>query len=188
MQCPVCTETQLVMTSRQTDYCVRCRGVCLDRGGLENIIERRLREQPVAALQPTAPVMPTSRDGKPAVGTSTRWGMRVALWAGVAAAASACTTSSEGRHDFYEGWRKAEVKRIEPFEKLAPHLIPGCESARTSQATAGSSWALVRYGTGRRSREVAVPVASADDYKIGELVYVNVSACARAVQRRSSAS
>ena len=66
MQCPVCTETQLVMTSRQDieiDYCPKCRGVWLDRGELDKIIERSQREQPVVALQPQAPALPTSRDG-----------------------------------------------------------------------------------------------------------------------------
>lgn len=43
MQCPVCTDTKLVMTERQgveIDYCPDCRGVWLDRGELDKIIER----------------------------------------------------------------------------------------------------------------------------------------------------
>ncbi len=43
MQCPVCKEVSLVMTERQgieVDYCPRCRGVWLDRGELDKIIER----------------------------------------------------------------------------------------------------------------------------------------------------
>ena len=42
MQCPVCT-IQLVMTERhgvEIDYCPQCRGVWLDRGELDKIIER----------------------------------------------------------------------------------------------------------------------------------------------------
>lgn len=42
MQCPVDNET-LVMTERQgveIDYCPKCRGVWLDRGELDKIIER----------------------------------------------------------------------------------------------------------------------------------------------------
>ncbi len=42
MQCPVC-KVDLVMTDRQgveIDYCPRCRGVWLDRGELDKIIER----------------------------------------------------------------------------------------------------------------------------------------------------
>jgi len=43
MQCPVCTDTALVMADRQgieIDYCPKCRGVWLDRGELDKIIER----------------------------------------------------------------------------------------------------------------------------------------------------
>jgi len=42
MQCPVC-DTTLVMSNRngvEIDYCPSCRGVWLDRGELDKIIER----------------------------------------------------------------------------------------------------------------------------------------------------
>lgn len=42
MKCPHCNET-LVMTERQgveIDYCPKCRGVWLDKGELDKIIER----------------------------------------------------------------------------------------------------------------------------------------------------
>lgn len=42
MQCPVC-KIDLVMSERQgieIDYCSKCRGVWLDRGELDKIIER----------------------------------------------------------------------------------------------------------------------------------------------------
>lgn len=43
MKCPVCREPDLVMADRQgieIDYCPQCRGVWLDRGELDKIIER----------------------------------------------------------------------------------------------------------------------------------------------------
>jgi len=43
MQCPVCIDEMLVMSERhgvEIDYCPRCRGVWLDRGELDKIIER----------------------------------------------------------------------------------------------------------------------------------------------------
>ena len=43
MKCPVCTQVDLVMTDRQgveIDYCPQCRGVWLDRGEMDKIIER----------------------------------------------------------------------------------------------------------------------------------------------------
>jgi hypothetical protein len=47
MQCPVCN-AELQMTERQgveIDYCPKCRGVWLDRGELDKIIERASVEQ-----------------------------------------------------------------------------------------------------------------------------------------------
>ena len=46
MNCPICN-VQLVMNERQgieIDYCPRCRGVWLDRGELDKIIERSVSE------------------------------------------------------------------------------------------------------------------------------------------------
>lgn len=43
MQCPVCKTVNLVMSERQgieIDYCPQCRGVWLDRGELDKIIEK----------------------------------------------------------------------------------------------------------------------------------------------------
>ncbi len=47
MKCPVCPETQLQMTERkgvEIDYCPECRGVWLDRGELDKIIDKTLVE------------------------------------------------------------------------------------------------------------------------------------------------
>jgi Zn-finger nucleic acid-binding protein len=43
MKCPICQESSLLMTERQgveIDYCPQCRGVWLDRGELDKLIER----------------------------------------------------------------------------------------------------------------------------------------------------
>ena len=43
MKCPVCTTSDLKIAERQgveIDYCPECRGVWLDRGELDKIIER----------------------------------------------------------------------------------------------------------------------------------------------------
>ncbi|MGJ0299466.1 zf-TFIIB domain-containing protein [Aliarcobacter cryaerophilus] len=43
MKCPVCKDVDLLMSERQgveIDYCPSCRGVWLDRGELDKIIEK----------------------------------------------------------------------------------------------------------------------------------------------------
>ena len=55
-KCPTCTDTALVMSDRQgveIDYCPQCRGVWLDRGELDKILERGATP---AAAAPQAPV------------------------------------------------------------------------------------------------------------------------------------
>ena len=59
MPCPVC-KVPLVMSDRQgveIDYCPQCRGVWLDRGELDKIIERSATQDvaPQAAPVPLAP-------------------------------------------------------------------------------------------------------------------------------------
>ncbi|BCO25852.1 hypothetical protein MIZ03_0731 [Rhodoferax lithotrophicus] len=68
MKCPICTTTDLLMTERlniEIDYCPQCRGVWLDRGELDKIIDRSARESaPVAQAvrQPIATPMPAQYD------------------------------------------------------------------------------------------------------------------------------
>lgn len=57
MPCPVC-KVALVMSDRQgveIDYCPQCRGVWLDRGELDKIIERSTNDAPPAPNPPTQP-------------------------------------------------------------------------------------------------------------------------------------
>jgi Zn-finger nucleic acid-binding protein len=56
MNCPHCN-VNLVMTERsgvEIDYCPQCRGVWLDRGELDKIIEKATALTPAAAPQPVA--------------------------------------------------------------------------------------------------------------------------------------
>ena len=55
MKCPNCPDATLVMTDRQgveIDYCPTCRGIWLDRGELDKLLERAATE----SAPPTAPV------------------------------------------------------------------------------------------------------------------------------------
>jgi Zn-finger nucleic acid-binding protein len=61
MKCPVCLQPDLVMSDRQgieIDYCPQCRGVWLDRGELDKIIERSAAAPPAAPQQPYTPQTP----------------------------------------------------------------------------------------------------------------------------------
>lgn len=63
MKCPTCNGTDLVMIERQNveiDYCPKCRGVWLDRGELDKIIEKSLA-QPVVEAAPQPQSYPGHR-------------------------------------------------------------------------------------------------------------------------------
>jgi Zn-finger nucleic acid-binding protein len=63
LKCPVDPEVDLVIADRngiEIDYCPKCRGVWLDRGELDKIIDRALQLPP-----PANPSVPPLRDPEP---------------------------------------------------------------------------------------------------------------------------
>ena len=61
MNCPNC-KIPLIMSDRQgieIDYCPQCRGIWLDRGELDKIIERSIGSEPQSAYQPNQNVFGT---------------------------------------------------------------------------------------------------------------------------------
>ncbi|WP_295055215.1 zf-TFIIB domain-containing protein [Sulfuricurvum sp.] len=53
MKCPVCISESLVMSERsgiEIDFCPKCRGVWLDRGELDKIIERSEKQTSIRPL------------------------------------------------------------------------------------------------------------------------------------------
>ena len=58
MKCPVCPDVTLVMMDRQgveIDYCPQCRGVWLDRGELDKLIELAQAQSPAAQVAAAPP-------------------------------------------------------------------------------------------------------------------------------------
>jgi uncharacterized protein len=65
MLCPAC-QTPLTMSERQgieIDYCPQCRGVWLDRGELDKIVERNAVAPPAAGVSPPQPGPPQQQWG-----------------------------------------------------------------------------------------------------------------------------
>lgn len=55
MKCPTCPDVKLLMTDRkgiEIDYCPDCRGVWLDRGELDKLIEKSSSSATVSQYQP----------------------------------------------------------------------------------------------------------------------------------------
>ncbi len=67
MLCPVC-RVDLVLADRQgieIDYCSQCRGIWLDRGELDKIIERNAAYEAAVAPSQTAPASPAPGYAQP---------------------------------------------------------------------------------------------------------------------------
>ncbi len=67
MKCPLCIEPDLVMSERQgveIDYCPKCRGVWLDRGELDKIIERSLSGDAEVPISKAPQSVPPTVDGE----------------------------------------------------------------------------------------------------------------------------
>lgn len=61
MKCPICKESNLVISERkgiEIDYCPDCRGVWLDRGELDKIIEKSQENEVRQAAQEPYPQQP----------------------------------------------------------------------------------------------------------------------------------
>ncbi|HEX2139865.1 MAG TPA: zf-TFIIB domain-containing protein [Woeseiaceae bacterium] len=67
MQCPACDNVTLVMADRQgveIDYCPQCRGVWLDRGELDKIIDRSAALEAGPAARSGGDRYPDARHGR----------------------------------------------------------------------------------------------------------------------------
>jgi Zn-finger nucleic acid-binding protein len=65
MRCPTCDDVTLVISSREgieIDHCPECRGVWLDRGELDKIIERAAPS--IVGAAPAAPAQERPRDDR----------------------------------------------------------------------------------------------------------------------------
>lgn len=68
MNCPACGNVNLVMSDRQgieIDYCPTCRGVWLDRGELDKIIERSTASIPPPQAGAPPPPPPRREEYRP---------------------------------------------------------------------------------------------------------------------------
>ena len=67
MKCPNCAGATLVMAERQgveIDYCPQCRGIWLDRGELDKLLDRAAAVAPPAAARPGQPDFQDSDFGR----------------------------------------------------------------------------------------------------------------------------
>jgi hypothetical protein len=87
------------MSERQgieIDYCPQCRGVWLDRGELDKIIERSGREAAVAAPQPAPQRRPSLIAGATMIATTTMGAVTGNIASGRSRSSRNCSTDPPG--------------------------------------------------------------------------------------------
>ena len=65
MKCPACPDTTLLMSDRQgveIDYCPTCRGVWLDRGELDKLVQLSTRHDVARDVRPEPSTTAPRRD------------------------------------------------------------------------------------------------------------------------------
>lgn len=75
MKCPVCPDALLMMSERQgveIDYCPQCRGVWLDRGELDKLLERAASAPPARGGDPRHAAYPPKHETSSYSGHSQR--------------------------------------------------------------------------------------------------------------------
>lgn len=68
MKCPSCKDMQLIVSDRhgiEIDYCPHCRGVWLDRGELDKLIERSITSLPPEPPPPVRGPLSTAHGMRP---------------------------------------------------------------------------------------------------------------------------
>lgn len=89
-----------------------------------------------------------------------------------------CSTVYEGRYDWQEGWRKAEVIDVVLASEMERPRFYECVRQAQPHQLASTRFAVVRYREMSRTRRRAVPLQPRTAVREGDAVYVRVTDCA----------
>jgi hypothetical protein len=107
---------------------------------------------------------------------------------GVAAAASlaGCASSVyEGKYDWRDGWRAAEVVRVQTAAEMERPRFYECVRKASPEQLANTRFAVVKYRAMSRTRWRAVPLPPGSRVAAGDRVYVDVGNCGATVADRN---
>ena len=99
-------------------------------------------------------------------------------------AATGCTTLYEGKYDFSEGWREAQVIRVAKASQIETPQFSDCRQKFPLQQDANTQFVLLSYKHLGRSRNRVVQSPQDLDLQTDEFVYMNVKTCAGSIVKR----
>lgn len=88
-----------------------------------------------------------------------------------------CTTLYEGKYDFNEGWREAEVMEIAAASEIKKPQFSDCRESATPEQLSKVQFAVLSYKRMGRNRVHVAPLKPSEALRPGDLVYVNVIRC-----------
>lgn len=88
-----------------------------------------------------------------------------------------CTTIYEGKYDFSDGWREAQVIQIGPAAEIATPQFSDCRKTALPQQLAMGKFVVLSYRHLSRPRKRVVPLRPGDSFHLQEFVYMNVTNC-----------
>ena len=88
-----------------------------------------------------------------------------------------CATVYEGKYDFEDGWREAEVMEIAGASEIKKPQFSDCRETATPEKLATARFAVLAYTRMGRQRLHVAPLKADEVFRQGDLVYMNVTNC-----------
>lgn len=114
--------------------------------------------------------------------------VRSVVLGSVITALAGCATVYEGRYDWKEGWRKAEVVDVALASEMERPRFYECVRGAQPHQLASTRFAVVKYIEMSRTRRRAVPLQPGSTVREGDAVYVRVTDCATQPAPRPASS
>ena len=111
---------------------------------------------------------------------------RAAAVAAACGLAGCATGAYEGKYDFSDGWRKAEVMEVKPLSQLERPDFFSCVRHASSEQRASGQFVVMKYLRMGKSVQHAQPLQPGQRWSAGDHVYVNLSDCKGEIVARSN--
>lgn len=112
----------------------------------------------------------------------------VGVAAALLALAGCANALYQGKYEWSEGWREAEVVAVQtPADMERPRFYT-CVRNATPEQLATTRFAVVEYRQMSRTKRRAVPLQPSDTAFVGEIVYIKASDCSTPLVHRDGRS
>jgi hypothetical protein len=116
----------------------------------------------------------------------TRHTSTAAVLVGAILLSGCAATVYDGKYDWSEGWRSAEVVEVAAASEMERPRFYDCVRRATPEKLATTKFAVVKYRSMSRTQRRAVPLAQGQTLRAGDPVLVQVETCDPAVERRDA--